>query len=63
MNRGVWGHPPLENFEISSPWKSDFSHSEAKSVCFSISFFKVKMSFFLHQNKTKLHKNDVNLLL
>ena len=30
---------------------------------FNISFFKVRMSFFLHQNITKLHKNNVNLHL
>ena len=29
---------PPENFEISSPRKLDFRHSEAKSVCFNISF-------------------------
>ena len=37
-----------ENLEISSPQKRDFCHSEAKSACFNISFFKVKMPFFLH---------------
>ena len=61
--RGVRGHPPPENFEISSPWKRDFRHSEAKSACFNISFFKVKMPFFLHQNITKLSRNDANLHL
>ena len=33
---GVRGYPPLKNFEISSPRKRDFCHSEAKSACFSI---------------------------
>ena len=61
--RGVRGHPPPENFEISSPRKRDFRHSEAKSACFNISFFKVKMPFFLHQNITKLSRNDANLHL
>ena len=47
---------------LSSPEKCDFRHPEAKSVCFDISFFKVKVPFFLHQNITKLHKNDANIL-
>ena len=35
-----------------------------QSQCVLIShFFKVKMSFFLNQNITKLHKNNVNLHL
>ena len=33
-------HPPPENFEISSPRKHDFCHSEANSACFNISNFK-----------------------
>ena len=36
---GVRGHPPPENFEISSPRKRNFRHTEAKSVCFDISLF------------------------
>jgi len=45
-SRGVRGHSLPENFEISSPRKRDFRHSEAKSGCFNISFFKVKMPLF-----------------
>ena len=41
LKEGVWWHPPLENFEISSPQKHDFRHSEPKSVCFNISFSKM----------------------
>ena len=37
---------PSLNFEISSPRKRDFRHSEANSACFKVSFFKVKMPFF-----------------
>ena len=61
--RVVRGNPPPQNFKISSPRKRDFRHSEAKSACFNISFFKVKMPFFLHQNITKLSRNDANLHL
>ena len=28
--RGVWWHPPPENFEIVSPRKCDFPHSEVQ---------------------------------
>ena len=48
--RGVWGHSPPEN---SSPRKRDSRYSEAKSACFNISFFEVKMPFFFHQTITK----------
>ena len=51
----------VEMFKISSPQKRDFRHYE--SACFNISFLKVKMPFFLHQNITKLRKNDANLHL
>ena len=61
--RGVRGHSRPENFEMSSPRKRDFRHSEAKSACFNVSFFKVKMPFFLLQNITKLSRNDANLRL
>ena len=47
---------------LSSPGKFDFRHLEAKSACFDISFFKVKVPFFLHKNITKLRKNDANTL-
>ena len=47
---------------LSRPGKCDFRHPKAKSACFDISFFKVKVSFFLHKNITKLHKNDANTL-
>ena len=47
---------------LSRPGKCDFRHPKAKSACFDISFFKVKVSFFLHKNITKLRKNDVNTL-
>ena len=47
---------------LSSPGKCDFHHPKAKSACFDISFFKVKVSFFLHKNITKLRKNDANTL-
>ena len=40
LEEGVWWHPPLEHFEISSPQKLDFHHSEAKSACFNISFLR-----------------------
>ena len=58
---GRYGCILPENFKIPSPRKRDFRHSEAKTACFNISFFKVKMPFFLHQNITKLRKNDVKL--
>ena len=48
--------------QLSSPGKCDFRHPEAKAACFDISFFKVKVSFFLHKNITKLHKNNANTL-
>ena len=60
---GGSGIPPPENFEILSPRKPNFRHFEAKSACFNISFFKVKMPFFLHQNITKLSRNGANLHL
>ena len=47
---------------LSRPGKCDFRHPKAKSACFDISFFKVKVSFFLHKNITKLRKNDANTL-
>ena len=47
---------------LSRPGKCDFRHPKAKSACFDISFFKVKVSFFLHKNITKLRKNNANTL-
>ena len=53
-------HPHATHCKISSLRKRDFRHSEAKSACFNISIFVVKMLFFFHQNETKLHENDAN---
>ena len=47
---------------LSRPGKCDFCHPKAKSACFDISFFKVKVPFFLLKNITKLRKNDANTL-
>ena len=47
---------------LSSPGKCDFHHPEAKSACFDFLFFKVKVTFFLDKNITKLRKNDANTL-
>lgn len=60
LEEGVPWHPSPEKNEISSPQKCDFYHSEAKSECFNISFFKVGSNlvmnfyFFLKKN----FKND-----
>ena len=51
------------NLEISSPQKRDFCHSEAKSACFNISFFKVKMPFFLHQNITESSETTMQMCI
>ena len=47
---------------LSRSGKCDFRHPKVKSACFDIYFFKVKVSFFLHKNITKLRKNDANTL-
>ena len=42
------GYPLPENFKIRfSPRKRDFRHSEAKSVCFNISFLKNGSNFVM----------------
>ena len=41
--------------------KRDSRHSEAKSACFNISFFKVKMPFFLHQTITKTRVTKIQI--
>ena len=41
-----FGGTPVGGSEIFSPQKRDFRHSEAKAVCFNISFSKVKFPFF-----------------
>ena len=51
--RGSGGILPRKILKNSSPRKRDSRHSEAKSTCFNISFFKVKMPFSLHQTITK----------
>ena len=50
---GSGGILPWKILKNSSPRKRDSRHSEAKSTCFNISFFKVKMPFSLHQTVTK----------
>ena len=61
----VWGSAVIlpRNLEISSPQKRDFCHSEAKSACFNISFFKVKMPFFLHQNITESSETTMQMCI
>ena len=61
--RGVRGHPghPGKILKNSSPRKRDSRHSEAKSACFNISFFKVKMPFFLHQTITKTRVTKIQI--
>ena len=45
---GVRWHPPPDDFEISSPRKHDFHHSEAESACFGYELLRVlRMTVFL----------------
>ena len=47
--RGCWRHPPPESFELSSPQKCDFRHSEATSACFNILIKSIDLGLVINK--------------